>query len=215
MTYYMPIMLDMGGMRCLVVGGGNIAGRKAQQLADAGADITVISPEAGEAVHRLESRGMLRWIGREAFEEDVNGYKLVYASSGDEALNARIAAAARASGIWVNSSSRAEEGSFIHPGVLRRGRLVVSVSTSGAGPAAASALIRELDERFGDEYETYAEFLYVMRRKVREAVNEPEVRHRLLRKLAETDILDQIKQDKFVPWSDAEAAAWIEREREE
>lgn len=215
MGEYMPIMLDVEGMKTLLVGGGKIAGRKAGQLAAAGADLTVISPEAVQEIRELEAAGRLRWLKREASAEDAAGYQLVYAASGDEALNERIAAAAKSEGSLINAASRAQQGNFIHPAVLRRGRLIVAASTSGAGPSAASALIRELDERFGDEYETYAEFLYVMRCRVREAVNEPEVRHRLMRKLAKTDILDQIKQDKFVPWSETESAAWIEREREE
>lgn len=215
MGEYMPIMLDVEGMKTLLVGGGKIAARKAGQLAAAGADLTVISPEAVQEIRELEAAGLLRWLKREASKQDVAGYRLVYAASGDESLNEQIAAAAKLEGALINAAGRARQGNFIHPAVLRRGRLIVAASTSGAGPSAASALIRELDERFGDEYETYAEFLYVMRRRVREAVNEPEVRHRLMRRLAETDILDQIRQDEFVPWSETEAAAWIEKEREE
>ncbi|OWA33239.1 hypothetical protein B9G55_21365 [Saccharibacillus sp. O16] len=215
MGEYLPIQLDVEGMETLLVGGGKIAGRKASQLAAAGAALTVISPEAVPEIQHLEQAGQLCWLKREASEQDVSGYRLVYAASSDEALNERLAAAAKQQGTLVNVASRAQQGNFIHPAVLRRGRLIVTASTSGAGPAAASALIRELDERFGDEYETYAEFLYVMRNRVRGMVDEPEVRHRLMRKLAETDILEQIREETFVPWSEAEAAAWIEREREE
>lgn len=215
MTEYMPVMLDVQGMEVLLIGGGKIAGRKAKQLTASGAIVTVISPEAGEEILGLEKSGKLRLIRREVSERDVAGFRLVYAASGDEHLNERLAEAARREGALINVSSRAEAGNFIHPAVLRRGRLVVAASTSGAGPSAASALIRELDERFGDEYETFVEFLFFMRRQVRESVKEPEIRHRLMRKLSERDILDQIRQEKFVPWSEAEAAAWIAKEREE
>lgn len=215
MTEYMPIMVDLRGIHVLLVGGGKIAGRKASQLLAAGAQLTVISPEIGDEVETLEQAGQLEWVAREARMEDVANYRIVYAASGDERLNERIAEAARRSGALVNVASRAQAGNFIHPAVLRRGRLVVTASTSGAGPSAASALIRELDERFGREYETYAEFLYVMRQKIRASVGEPEVRHRLMRKLAETDILDHIRQETFVPWSESQMAEWIETEREE
>ncbi len=215
MTEYMPIMMDLRGMRVLLVGGGKIAGRKANQLLAAGAKLTVISPEIGDEIRTLEQSGQLERIAREARMEDAENYRIVYAASGDEALNERIAEAARRSGALVNVASRAQAGNFIHPAVLRRGRLVVTASTSGAGPSAASALIRELDERFGREYETYAEFLYVMRQKIRDSVSEPEVRHRLMRKLTETDILDHIRQETFVPWSERRMVEWIETEREE
>ncbi|WP_037290423.1 precorrin-2 dehydrogenase/sirohydrochlorin ferrochelatase family protein [Saccharibacillus sacchari] len=215
MTEYMPIMMDLRGMHVLLVGGGKIAGRKANQLLAAGAKLTVISPEIGDEIRTLEQSGQLERIAREARMEDAENYRIVYAASGDEALNERIAEAARRSGALVNVASRAQAGNFIHPAVLRRGRLVVTASTSGAGPSAASALIRELDERFGREYETYAEFLYVMRQKIRASVGEPEIRHRLMRKLTETDILDHIRQETFVPWSESQMAEWIETEREE
>ncbi len=215
MTEYMPIMVDLRGMRVLLVGGGKIAGRKANQLLAAGAQLTVISPEIGDEIGTLEQAGQLEWIAREARMEDVENYRMVYAASGDEKLNERIAEAARHVGAFVNVASRAQAGNFIHPAVMRRGRLVVTASMSGAGPSAASALIRELDERFGREYETYAEFLYVMRQQIRASISEPEVRHRLMRKLAETDILDHIRQETFVPWSESQMAEWIEREREE
>lgn len=215
MTEYMPIMMDLRGMHVLLVGGGKIAGRKANQLLAAGAKLTVISPEIGDEIRTLEQSGQLERIAREARMEDAENYRIVYAASGDEALNERIAEAARRSGALVNVASRAHAGNFIHPAVLRRGRLVVTASTSGAGPSAASALIRELDERFGREYETYAEFLYVMRQKIRASVGEPEIRHRLMRKLTETDILDHIRQETFVPWSESQMAEWIETEREE
>lgn len=215
MTEYMPIMMDLRGMHVLLVGGGKIAGRKANQLLAAGAKLTVISPEIGDEIRTLEQAGQLERIAREARMEDAENYRIVYAASGDEALNERIAEAARRSGALVNVASRAQAGNFIHPAVLRRGRLVVTASTSGAGPSAASALIRELDERFGREYETYAEFLYVMRQKIRDSVSEPEVRHRLMRKLTETDILDHIRQETFVPWSERRMVEWIETEREE
>jgi len=215
MTEYMPIMMDLRGMHVLLVGGGKIAGRKANQLLAAGAKLTVISPEIGDEIRTLEQAGQIERIAREARMEDAENYRIVYAASGDEALNERIAEAARRSGALVNVASRAQAGNFIHPAVLRRGRLVVTASTSGAGPSAASALIRELDERFGREYETYAEFLYVMRQKIRASVSEPEVRHRLMRKLTETDILDHIRQETFVPWSERRMVEWIETEREE
>lgn len=215
MTEYMPIMMDLRGMRVLLVGGGKIAARKASQLLAAGAELTVISPEISAEIRALEQAGSFEWIAREAQIDDVENYRIVYAASGDEELNERLAEAARRNGALVNVASRAQSGNFIHPAVLRRGRLIVAASTSGAGPTVASALIRELDERFGNEYETYVEFLYVMRQKIRASVSEPEVRHRLMRKLAETDILDHIRQETFVPWSESQMAEWIETEREE
>ncbi|MCQ4088184.1 bifunctional precorrin-2 dehydrogenase/sirohydrochlorin ferrochelatase [Saccharibacillus sp. JS10] len=215
MTEYMPIMLDIREMPALLIGGGRVAHRKASQLLSSGAVLTVISPKVSNEIDLWSQTGKLHWIAREATEEDVQKYRLIYLASDDESLNDRLAEVARRSGALVNVASRAKSGNFIHPAVLRRGRLVVAASTSGAGPSVASALIRELDERFGNEYETFAEFLYVMRQKIRNSIHQPHVRHELMRKLAETDILDQMRAETFVPWSEKQMDEWIQKEREE
>ncbi|MNH28861.1 Precorrin-2 dehydrogenase [compost metagenome] len=77
---------------------------------------------------------------------------MVYAASNDDAVNEQVAAEARSLGLPVNAASRAEAGNFITPGVLRRGRLTVAVSTSGAGPSAAARITEQLSEVLGEEY---------------------------------------------------------------
>lgn len=104
---------------------------------------------------------------------------------------------------------------MITPGVLRRGGLVVAVSTSGAGPTAARELIREMDEHFGDDYERYIDFLSSVRTFIKERISDPGRRKLLFRRLAETDILTSIREGSFQPWSEAATIAWIEEQTEE
>lgn len=61
-------------------------------------------------------------------------------------------------GLPVNVASHAEAGNFITPGVLRRGRLTVAVSTSGAGPGVAAKITEQVAEMLGEEYEPYLDF---------------------------------------------------------
>ena len=83
---------------------------------------------------------------------------MVHAATDDAKLNLKIAEDADRLGVLVNVASDGEAGTFINPTVLRRGRLMLAVSTSGAGPMAARDIRDELEERFGPEYEDYLDF---------------------------------------------------------
>lgn len=152
-------------------------------------------------------------MAREYREGDLKGAFLVFAATDSRQVNDSIVKEAEMLGIPVNDTADGARGSFITPSVVRRGKLVIGVSTSGAGPAAARELCREIDRRFGDTYERYVEFLSLVRTRVKQQVEDKERRKRLLARLGELDILPSIRQGGFTPWSEAEIAAWIEEEQ--
>ncbi|MRN56215.1 bifunctional precorrin-2 dehydrogenase/sirohydrochlorin ferrochelatase [Paenibacillus sp. LC-T2] len=225
-------MLDCEGQRCVVIGGGIVAERKVLGLLETSAEVTVISPDltprlselaeklgtgySGENDEPIEltKQGRLTWLTRCYVPGDARGAFLVYAASNDRAVNEAVAHEARSLGIPVNVVSHAEAGSFITPGVLRRGRLTVAISTSGAGPSAAGQIKSLLEEVLGAEYELYLEFLHKMRTeiKLREAASE--VRGRLLSKLGTLDVLNEIRQGTFTEWTPEFIDGWIAANRE-
>lgn len=216
MPYYVPVLLNLAGRRCVVIGGGPVAERKATMLADAGAETVVISPTVTAGLLRLHhEKGQVAWIEREYRQGDLAGAFLAFAATDRPEVNAAVAAEAEAEGIPLNDTGEGARGSMITPGVLRRGGLVVAVSTSGAGPTAARELIREMDEHFGDDYERYIDFLSSVRTFIKERISDPGRRKLLFRRLAETDILTSIREGSFQPWSEAATIAWIEEQTEE
>ncbi|WP_193373904.1 precorrin-2 dehydrogenase/sirohydrochlorin ferrochelatase family protein [Paenibacillus sabinae] len=215
MTVYLPVMLDVQGRRCIVVGGGKVAERKTMGLLEAGAAVTIISPALTPQLTELAEQGAIVWLNRSYAPGDARGAFLVYAATDDSGVNGEVAREAESLGVPVNVGSDAEAGSFITPGVLRRGRLTVAVSTSGAGPGTAAKLTKLLEETFGEEYEAYLDFLYRMRQEIKRREASPEARKLLLRTLGRLHVLDEIRRGTFTEWDSEQIEAWIAQHREE
>lgn len=209
MSHYMPVMLDLRGQRVIVIGGGAVAERKVLALLDAEAAVVVVSPSLSAALSTIAEAGGLNWLNRSYVPGDLRGAFLVYAASSNDAVNEQVAAEARSLGLPVNVASRAEAGNFITPGVLRRGRLTVAVSTSGAGPSAAVRITEQLSEVLGEEYEPYLDFLHQLRTEIKRREPSAEVRGRLLRRLSRLDVLNEMRQGTFIEWTPQDVEAWI------
>jgi uroporphyrin-III C-methyltransferase/precorrin-2 dehydrogenase/sirohydrochlorin ferrochelatase len=138
---YYPLMLKVKDEACLVVGGGPVALQKARALRRAGADVTVVSPDFAPAFGRLRVRRVRRpfRIG------DVAGRVLVIAATDDSKVNRAVSVACRKRSIPVNVVDVPELCSFIVPSILRRGPVVIAVSTGGQSPSLAKALRRQLE----------------------------------------------------------------------
>ena len=182
-----PIMLKLSGRRVLVVGGGSVALRKARTLADAGATVRVVSPEF---LPDFRADARLECIQEPYDARHVAGMALVIASTDEVAVNARVAADARAAGALVNVVDRPALCDFIVPSVVARGALLMAISTGGAAPSLARRLRERLEEEFGPEYATYLDVMDKVRTEVRSRDLPPDVRRRLFERLSEEDILD-------------------------
>ncbi len=215
MTRFLPIMLNCEGQQVVVIGGGAVAERKVSGLLEAGAVVKVISPSLTDTLVALAKKGLMTWHDRAYAPGDLRGAFLVYAATNDRAVNEEIALECRQLGIHVNVASHAEAGNFITPGVVRRGRLTVAVSTLGAGPLAAAKIKSMLEEALDAAYEPYLDFVHTMRTRIKEKESSAEVRGRLLRKLGALDVLNEMKNGSFIAWSPEDMDAWIADHRAE
>jgi precorrin-2 dehydrogenase / sirohydrochlorin ferrochelatase len=155
-----PIFLDLSGRRCVVVGGGGVANRKARKLLQARARVVVISPEIGA---ELESVAVE--VHRRPYREgDLEGAYLAFAATNAREVNAAVAREAKERGVPVNVADSPSEGDFALPSTLRRGRLQVAISTGGASPTLARRIRGELEEAFGPEWAGIVEELDTARR---------------------------------------------------
>jgi precorrin-2 dehydrogenase/sirohydrochlorin ferrochelatase len=155
-----PIFLDLSDRRCVVIGGGEVANRKARKLLQARARVVVISPELGA---ELESVAVE--IHRRPYREgDLEGACLAFAATNSREVNAAVAREARGRGVPVNVADKPSEGDFALPSTLRRGRMQVAVSTGGASPTLARRIRDELEEAFGPEWAGIVERLNAARR---------------------------------------------------
>jgi len=150
-----------------VVGGGDVAQRKVESLLDAGArQVAVISPRLGDGLAELLRRGRIEHIARGYRPGDLEGAFVVIATTDDPAVNRAVSQEAEANGILVNVADDPDHCNFIVPSTLRRGDLVIGLSTGAQSPALAASLRRQLEQAFGSEYAAFLELAGDLRRRV-------------------------------------------------
>ncbi len=168
MRYY-PVFLDITGKPAVVIGGGNIALAKIEGLLDAGADVTIVSPDLLPRLQELASGGRVTHIAREYEPGDLQGYVLAFVATDDRSTNAIVTAEGRERGVMVNAVDDPPNCDFIMPGIIRRGDLIVAVSTSGGSPAMARKFREGLEEFFTDGDAQMLDLATEVRREFREA----------------------------------------------
>jgi uroporphyrin-III C-methyltransferase / precorrin-2 dehydrogenase / sirohydrochlorin ferrochelatase len=189
---YPVVLTDLQMMTCLVVGGGMVAERKITALLEAEAQVTVVSPAVTPTISRWADDGRLRCVERPFEADDVLGCALVIAATNDRQVNAAVARTARAAGVLVNVVDDPDGGSFITPATVRRGDLVVSVTTGGQSPALAALVRRTLERTIGAEYATLLDLLGTLRRDGSSG-NSPAARAVLQRTLANDQMLEWLR----------------------
>ena len=164
---FYPVMLDLAGLPCLVVGGGLVAVRKARSLLASGATVTVLTPALSNEMESLVPS--LHAVERRTYEAgDASGYRLIVSATGDPSVDGAVFEDAESHGVWVNSSDDLAHSSFILPAVFRDGDVTVSVSTGGLSPALAVWLRDRIAARNGSGLGTLARILGEARDQLRQ-----------------------------------------------
>ena len=143
MSRYYPAYLDLAGRRAVVIGGGPIAERKAQQLLAAGADVMVVAPKATPELESLAAASGVRWVRRDYVVGDLAGAWIAIAATDDMTVNRAVHLEAERERALLNVVDQTELCGFIAPSIVERGPVTVAISTAGASPALARKL-REL-----------------------------------------------------------------------
>lgn len=163
-----PVNLVIEGKPCLVVGGGDVAARKAAGLLDCGARTHLVATEVGPGVRGLEASG-LTWEERPYRAGEAAGYRLVLAATDDPAVSQAVYRDAEEAGVWVNTADDPAACTFTLPSVARQGPVMVTVSTSGHSPALATWLKGRLADQVGPELAAAALILSEARDQLRAA----------------------------------------------
>ena len=165
MTYF-PLMLDLRGRPVLLLAGGPETSVKLKALLEAGARVTVLAEEDAFGLEALEREGKIRWLKRAYREGDLEGYFLVISHPKDKAIHPRVKAEADRRGVFLVAVDDPQNASAILPAVLRRGELLVALSTSGAAPALAVRLKERLAGLFPEAYGELVAFLRTLRPRI-------------------------------------------------
>ena len=169
---HFPIFLDLNGRRCLVLGGDATAAQKAEDLLRAGARVTLLAPDPGEACTELarlrpERVTLLRAGYRPG---DEHGAALVLSTLDDDATNRTLAHRCQAAGIPVNVVDQPALCSYITPAVVDRSPLQVAITSGGAAPVLARQIRSQIETLIPAAYGRLAALAGRARRRVRESL---------------------------------------------
>jgi precorrin-2 dehydrogenase/sirohydrochlorin ferrochelatase len=192
-----PINLKIAERRCIVIGGGKVAERKVMTLLDAGAKVTVISPEVTTELQQLSKDGEISWLARDYSAGDMSGCFIAVCAASKPDVNNRAAVEARAAGALVNVVDAPEECDFTIPSHISRGDLLITISTGGQSPALSRRLREELEDRYGEEYGLYLEMLAGQRAIVKDMLPNSKARERFWRKALDSEVLALLRQGQL------------------
>ena len=151
-----------------MVGGGEVAMRKVMVLIEHGADVGVISPDLCPELAELAESGEIRALTREYQAGDLKNAFVAIAATDNNEINQRVVVEARKRSVLVNVVDDAENSEFIVPSHLRRGEVVIAVSTGGKSPALARKIRSRLEEEMGDEYALLANLVGEARAEIKQ-----------------------------------------------
>lgn len=207
MKRYYPVFLDLRARCCVVVGGGPVAERKVQSLLRAGARIHVISPTVTPRLALLAARKRIELTPRAYRSADLEKVAssraerargarpvLVFAATNSPEAQQAVREDAERLGAWLNAADDARQSDFIVPASFAQGDLLVAVSTSGASPALARRLRRQLQVTVGHEYRAYLRFLREARKQVMETVPDEAHRAKIFRQLSAAPVMDWLRK---------------------
>jgi siroheme synthase-like protein len=191
---YYPAFLDLRGRKCLVVGGGVVAERKAESLLECGARVKVVTREASHGLAELARRGSLELDLRDYKSEDLSEIFLAIAATDDPAVQTRIGGEAKERGLLVNVVDDPANCTFIVPAVARRGELSIAISTGGRSPALAARIREKLEGQFGPEYGEWVDLLGQLRETLAARFPDPEERKAAWYRVVDSNCVELIRR---------------------
>jgi precorrin-2 dehydrogenase/sirohydrochlorin ferrochelatase len=157
----------------------------------------VIAPNICEAIRTQPAEHQIELLERSYSVDDIHDAFLVIAATSSSAVNAQVSEDCTERGILVSDAETPERGDFHSLATVRRGRLQVAVTTSGASPMLAMRLRDTLSDQFGPEWDEYTKLLAELRVQVIQNVANRQTQREALTRLAEdAEVLDLIRQGR-------------------
>jgi len=194
---YYPVFLDITEKPCAVVGGGEVALRKAQRLLQCHARVWVITEELSPDWKALQGEDGLHFITDKYKSRHIKDMFLVIGATNRRDVNERIFQDARKRHILVNIADDPLRCDFILPSLVERGDLSVAISTGGKSPAMAKRLREELEDILGAEYEIALEIMGNIRSIVREQNQPSHDNQKIFTRLIHSDMLRLIREKNW------------------
>ncbi|MGK8803336.1 siroheme synthase CysG [Acinetobacter seifertii] len=193
-----PISLKLQQQRCLIVGGGHIALRKATLLAKAGAIIDIVAPEIEEQLLQLVTTTNGQHFV-EVFSEKFlsTPYRLVIAATNDPQVNKTVFEQCEVRNLLVNSVDDIPHCRFMVPAIIDRSPLVISVASNGTSPVLSRQIRTQLETSIPHGMGKLAEFSGKWRNQVKEKISNPDERRIFWENLYASPLKEQVFNDNL------------------
>ncbi len=191
---FYPMMINLENKRITVIGGGKVAFRKAKKLLEYKGEVVVVSPFLIDEWKEIKEKMCI--IKEEYKKEYIKDSFLVIAATSSKEVNEKIALYCKEKKILCNVVDDMDLSDFIVPSSIKRGDLVLSVSTMGKSPSMASKIRKELEEKYTKEYIEYIEVLGEIRKLILEKCEEEKVRKKILNEIVQLDI-EELKKRRY------------------
>lgn len=188
-----PVMLDLKNKKCVLIGGGQVALRKALTLIESEAQLTVIAPSVTAELNVLAENKLLVLEERAYTKGDLSGAFLTIAATDDFALNRQIASEAP---FLCNVVTEPALGNFTVPKTVTSGNLVFTISTTGM-PALTKALAQDLQKYYPEDFSLFNDFLKNLRQEL-QAFGSPNMRTAFWRQCLTPEVLELVHNGKLL-----------------
>lgn len=180
---YFPFFTDVSKLHGVIIGGGNIAAEKVMRLIQFDAKLTIVALDICDDIREFGDRVSL--IESHYNSSHLDNADYVIAATDIQELNQQIYKDSKERKLLINVVDVPDKCDFIFPSVMQKGKLVVGVSSSGAGPQVAIRLRREIEKIVPDNIEEILDYLAAERVKAKETIPDPLARKKYLIELAD------------------------------
>ena len=180
-----PVYMELAGRLCVIAGGGPVAERKAASLLEYGAAVQVVSPDFTAGLLEMESAGKIKAVRRRFTMEDMEGAFLVIAATPDRRLNEAIGLRAAERAVLADIADNPGMCTFTFPSTVKRGELVVGISTSGGFPAMSKYIGDRLEGLLPENLGNVLETLKGYRNRAKSCIKDGKRRRELMGRLME------------------------------
>ncbi|MER0281894.1 bifunctional precorrin-2 dehydrogenase/sirohydrochlorin ferrochelatase [Clostridioides difficile] len=188
-----PINLKLDDLDVVIIGGGEVAYRKCKNFLNFNKSVTIVSKQLLNKFYDLE--GDIKIIKDDYREKYIKNASVIIAATNNRELNMEIGLYCRAENKLVNVVDNVEVSNFTVPSYIKRGDLLISISTGGKSPSLSSKIKKELEKIYTEDYEEYLNVLGDIRKKVIKKYEDKRERKDILNMLITLDLEELKKLD--------------------
>lgn len=186
-----PINLEIKDMKITIIGGGDVAYRKCKNFLEFGKSVRVVSPEFIDSFELIKNNVELIYDVYK--EEYIKDSFIVVAATNNKEINKNIGIYCRSCGKLVNVVDDIKLSNYTVPSYVKRGDLLISISTGGKSPSLSSKIRKDLEEVYDDSYEEYVKLLGEARDNIIENTSDIKERRKKLKELVDLSF-DELRE---------------------